>query len=72
MVILNALVKKGELSLNACICTCVCSMLCVCGENFKIHINKVVIEVDNILKELCRRYIFSPCVGQFCTQFKPL
>ena len=70
MFIMNASVKNGELSLNACICMCVGSMLRVCGGNLKIHMNEVVIEVDNILKGLCRRYIFSSF--RFCTQFKPL
>ena len=40
--------------------------MCVGGN---IYINKVVIEVDNILKGLRRRFIFSSCGGQF---FKPV
>ena len=61
MFIMNTSVKKGELSLHSCICTC-CAQCCVCGENLKIHISEVVIEVDNILKGLCKRYIFFSCV----------
>ena len=86
MLILNASVKKGELTnyfclfLHACICMYVCSMLCVWGGGggggvlgiLMIHVNEVIIEVYNILKGLCRRYISSSCGGQFCMQFKPV
>ena len=83
MLILMHQLRKVSSLINSIIyvsfCThlhvCVLNAVCVCvggGGILKIHVNEVIIEVYNILKGLCRRYIFFSCSDQFCTQFKPV